>query len=99
MRTNESCKILPSGIKLFVNTIPDAKKIYSSTFFKCGSAYEAPEKGGLSHFLEHMFFELDPSISAEGINKNVSELIAYKNAYTSDLDIKFINVARKDKFK
>lgn len=99
MRTNESCKILPSGIKLFVNTIPDAKKIYSSTFFKCGSAYETPEKGGLSHFLEHMLFELDPSISAEGINKKVCELIAYKNAYTSDLDIKFINVARKDKFK
>ncbi len=99
MRKNESCKILPSGIKLFVNTVPDAKKIYSSVIFKCGSVYETPEKSGLSHFLEHMFFELDPSISAEEINKKVCELIAYKNAYTSDLDIKFVNVARKYKFK
>lgn len=99
MRKSENCKILPNGAKLFVNTIPDSKKIYSDIIFECGSAYETPEKSGLSHFLEHMLFELDPSIRAKELDKKFDELIAYKNAGTSDYDIDFTNEVKKDKFE
>ena len=91
--------MLPNGAKLFVNTIPDAKNIYSDIIFECGSAYDTPEKSGLSHFLEHMLFELDPSIGAEELDKKFDELIAYKNASTSDYCIDFRNEVKKDDFK
>ena len=93
----ENCKVLNNGASLFVNTMPEAKKVYLDIFFRCGSAYEKPEENGISHFLEHMIFELDSKFRSSEIETNFKKLFASKNASTGDLSLSFrSSVIRKN---
>jgi predicted Zn-dependent peptidase len=47
----------PSGLRLGFRRLPYTRSVSVGVFVGVGSAYERPEEGGLSHFLEHMMFK------------------------------------------
>jgi len=63
-----------------------AREIHSvciGFWIKIGSRYESPEKNGISHFLEHMFFKGTGSRTAQDIAVEIDSLGGEINAYTS----------------
>ncbi|HEY8677809.1 MAG TPA: pitrilysin family protein [Candidatus Dormibacteraeota bacterium] len=48
---------LPSGARVVSAELPDRPSVSMAVLFKVGSRYESERQGGISHFLEHMFFK------------------------------------------
>jgi predicted Zn-dependent peptidase len=53
-------------------------------FVNTGSRNEIPEIAGVSHFLEHMVFKGTESRSAEDVNRQLDEMGADANAFTTE---------------
>lgn len=53
-------------------------------FVKTGARHEQPEIAGASHFLEHMVFKGTERRTAEDVNRELDQLGAQSNAYTSE---------------
>ncbi|HET6421738.1 MAG TPA: pitrilysin family protein [Geobacteraceae bacterium] len=47
---------LPNGLRLIAAELPHLHSVEIAVYVKVGGRYDAPEKAGLSHFLEHMLF-------------------------------------------
>ncbi len=47
---------LSNGLRLVAAELPHLNSIEIAVYLKVGGRYDAPEKAGLSHFLEHMLF-------------------------------------------
>jgi predicted Zn-dependent peptidase len=47
---------LPNGLRLIAAELPHLHSVEIAIYVKVGGRYDAPEKAGLSHFLEHMLF-------------------------------------------
>ncbi len=52
-------------------------------WIKIGSRYESPDRNGISHFLEHMFFKGTQNRTAQDIATAIDSLGGEINAYTS----------------
>ncbi len=48
---------LPNKLKIVTKSLPGTEAITCLVLAGAGSRYETPERNGLSHFLEHMFFK------------------------------------------
>ncbi|HEX8172000.1 MAG TPA: pitrilysin family protein [Thermoanaerobaculia bacterium] len=48
---------LPSGLTVLVETLPYVRSVALGFYLRSGSAVEAEEHGGASHFLEHLVFK------------------------------------------
>lgn len=48
---------LPNKLKIVTQNLPGTESITCLVLAGAGSRYETPERSGLSHFLEHMFFK------------------------------------------
>jgi predicted Zn-dependent peptidase len=55
--TTVSRHILPSGLTVLVETLPYVRSVSLGYYLRSGSAVEAEEHGGASHFLEHLVFK------------------------------------------
>jgi predicted Zn-dependent peptidase len=49
-------KTLPNGLRLIAAELPHLHSVETAVYVKVGGRYDALEKAGLSHFLEHMLF-------------------------------------------
>jgi predicted Zn-dependent peptidase len=49
--------ILPSGLRVVTQDIPQATSVCVAIFVGVGSRYEGDEEGGISHFIEHLCFK------------------------------------------
>src|SRR5688500_2948368 len=49
--------VLPSGLTVLVETLPYVRSVSLGYYLRSGSAVEAEEHGGASHFLEHLVFK------------------------------------------
>jgi predicted Zn-dependent peptidase len=49
--------ILPSGLTILVETLPYVRSVALGYYLRSGSAVEAEEHSGASHFLEHLVFK------------------------------------------
>ena len=74
---------LPNGLTLLAELDDDAHSVAAGYFVNTGSRDEAPDAGGVSHFLEHMAFKGDDEFSAEDVNRIFDDIGAKYNAYTS----------------
>ncbi|CAE7507655.1 ptrA, partial [Symbiodinium sp. CCMP2456] len=63
---------------------PNAYSLATAFFVKTGSRDETPEVAGVSHFLEHMVFKGTSRRTAEDVNRELDELGAQSNAFTSE---------------
>jgi predicted Zn-dependent peptidase len=75
--------ILDNNIPVLIETAREVRSVCIGIWVKVGSRNESPEKNGISHFLEHMFFKGTGSRSAEGIAMEIDSLGGELNAFTS----------------
>lgn len=73
----------PSGLRVLVETNPDALSAAAGFFVAAGSRNETPEIEGVSHFLEHMCFKATKRRDALAVSRSLDELGSRANAYTS----------------
>ncbi len=82
MKFREHC--LDNGLEIIAECNPAAYSTALGFFVKTGSRDEDDETSGVSHFLEHMTFKGTPTRSAADVNRELDELGAYSNAFTSE---------------
>lgn len=75
--------ILPNGIKILTETLPDSKSFSLGFWFEVGSRDENLNNNGITHFIEHMFFKGTKKRSARKIVTDVESCGGYLNAFTS----------------
>lgn len=74
---------LQNGIPLVVERLRTVHSVTLGIWVKVGSRYEASEKNGISHFLEHMFFKGTKKRSARDIAVDIDSIGGDLNAFTS----------------
>ena len=74
---------LSNGIRVVSETLPKSRSVSIGVWVKVGSRHESPEIGGVSHFIEHMFFKGTEKRSAKDIAIEMDSLGGEMNAFTS----------------
>jgi len=74
---------LPNGLTIVGEVDPTAMTASCGFFVKTGARDEAASVMGVSHFLEHMMFKGTDRRTAEDVNREMDEIGAQNNAYTS----------------
>jgi predicted Zn-dependent peptidase len=74
---------LDNGIPLVAERIRNMHSVALGIWIKVGSRYEQPEKNGISHFLEHMFFKGTKKRTARDIAIDIDSVGGDLNAFTS----------------
>jgi predicted Zn-dependent peptidase len=75
---------LDNGLEIVAETTPDAYSSAFAFFVRTGARDETHEVSGVSHFLEHMVFKGSANRSAADVNRDLDDLSASSNAYTSE---------------
>ena len=75
--------MLPSGIRLVTEAMPDVRSVAAGFWVGTGSRDETDEQAGISHFLEHLLFKGTPSRSAREIAELIDAVGGDMNAYTT----------------
>jgi len=74
---------LANGIRVVSETLPKSRSVSIGVWVKVGSRHEPPEIGGISHFIEHLFFKGTEKRSAKDIAIEMDSLGGEMNAFTS----------------
>jgi len=74
---------LENGIPVVMEQTKNVHSVALGIWVKVGSRNEPPEKNGISHFLEHMFFKGTQQRSARDIAIDTDSLGGDLNAFTS----------------
>lgn len=74
---------LANGIRVVSETLPKSRSVSIGVWVKVGSRHEPQELGGVSHFIEHMFFKGTERRSAKDIAIEMDSLGGEMNAFTS----------------
>ena len=75
--------LLPSGMKILTETIPEVRSVALGFWVRIGSRDEPPKLAGMSHFLEHLLFKGTKTRSAREISETFDSLGGELNAYTT----------------
>jgi predicted Zn-dependent peptidase len=75
---------LDNGLEIVAETSPDAYSSAYSFFVRTGARDESAEISGVSHFLEHMVFKGSANRTAAEVNRDLDDLSANSNAFTSE---------------
>ena len=75
---------LDNGLEIIAECHENAYSLATGFFVKTGARDESDDVAGVSHFLEHMMFKGTATRSAADVNRELDELGAYANAYTSE---------------
>ena len=74
---------LDNGITVVMEQMRTVRSVSLGIWVRVGSRHEPPEKSGISHFLEHMFFKGTRKRSARDIAFEIDSLGGEFNAFTS----------------
>ncbi len=74
---------LENGIPVVMEPFKNVHSVSLGIWVKVGSRYERPEKNGISHFLEHMFFKGTKKRTARDIAVEIDSMGGDLNAFTS----------------
>jgi predicted Zn-dependent peptidase len=78
-----SKEYLENGIPVVMESFKNIRSVSLGIWIKVGSRYEPPDKNGISHFLEHMYFKATKRRTAKDIAIDNDTIGADLNAYTS----------------
>ena len=83
--TNPTCNFLKNGWKYVIDSNKCGKTITLLVLFKVGSINELEKERGISHFIEHLFFQGTTKNlkNSKDITKAVYQNGGYINAFTS----------------
>ncbi len=76
-------RYLDNGIPVVMEQLKNFRSVILGIWVKVGSRNEYPDKNGISHFLEHMFFKGTKKRSATDIAIDIDSLGGDLNAFTS----------------
>ncbi|MBI3592632.1 MAG: insulinase family protein [Nitrospirae bacterium] len=76
-------RYLDNGIPVVMEQLKNFRSVILGIWVKVGCRYETPDKNGISHFLEHMFFKGTKKRSATDISIDIDSLGGDLNAFTS----------------
>lgn len=76
-------KTLSNGIRVILEDIPYVRSISFGIWVKNGSADEADDEEGISHYIEHMLFKGTYKRNGKGIAEEMDEIGGQINAYTT----------------
>ena len=79
----QKIKTYPCGVRLCCDYLSDRKVANISFFVASGSGFDLPNKEGIAHFYEHMFFKSTKNRTAKQILEEMDSLGGLNNAYTS----------------
>lgn len=74
---------LSNGIRVVSETLPKSRSVSIGVWVKVGSRHEPPELGGVSHFIEHLFFKGTEKRTAKDIAIGMDSIGGEMNAFTS----------------
>jgi predicted Zn-dependent peptidase len=74
---------LYNGVPVVMESLKNMRSVALGVWVKVGSRNEPPEKNGISHFLEHMFFKGTKKRTARDIAIEIDSLGGDLNAFTS----------------
>ncbi len=74
---------LSNGIRVVSETLPKSRSVSIGVWVKVGSRHEPPEIGGISHFIEHLFFKGTKKRTAKDIAIEMDSIGGEMNAFTS----------------
>lgn len=74
---------LKNGLQIITQTRPDFETVSLGLWINTGSAYEAENINGISHFIEHMVFKGTKKRNALQISEDIENVGGQTNAYTS----------------
>jgi len=74
---------LSNGIRVVSETLPKSRSVSIGVWVKVGSRHEPQEIGGISHFIEHMFFKGTVKRTAKDIAIEMDSIGGEMNAFTS----------------
>jgi len=74
---------LSNGIRVVSETLPKSRSVSLGVWVKVGSRHEPPEIGGISHFIEHLFFKGTQKRTAKDIAIEMDSIGGEMNAFTS----------------
>src|SRR5688572_10169758 len=75
---------LDNGLEIVAECSPDAYSSAYAFFVRTGARDETEQISGVSHFLEHMVFKGSANRTAEQVNRDLDDLSASSNAFTSE---------------
>ncbi len=75
--------ILPNGITVLTEEIPNTYSVAGGVYVKVGSRHELSDEEGISHFLEHMVFKGTKKRDALSIAKEMDAIGGTIDAFTS----------------
>jgi predicted Zn-dependent peptidase len=81
--------VLPNGLRIVTEQIPHVRSVSVGVWVDAGSRHEAPEQGGISHFIEHMVFKGTETRSAEEIACSVDSIGGHLDAFTTKETVAF----------
>ncbi|MEK6743756.1 MAG: pitrilysin family protein [Nitrospirota bacterium] len=74
---------LSNGIRIVSETLPKSRALSIGVWVKVGARHEPREIGGVSHFIEHLFFKGTQKRTAKDIATEIDSLGGEMNAFTS----------------
>ncbi|MBL8115565.1 MAG: insulinase family protein [Acidobacteria bacterium] len=74
---------LPDGLRVFLDPVRDVRSVALGIYVKGGSADEAPERLGATHFLEHLLFKRTRRRTGQAIARMTDLLGGECDAYTT----------------
>ena len=74
--------VLPNGLRVLSETIPQFSSVTLGIWVEAGSRYEHADQNGISHFLEHLFFKGTERRTALQIAQEIDAVGGVLNAFT-----------------
>jgi predicted Zn-dependent peptidase len=82
METTMRATVLPGGLRVLSETMPDVRSVAVGVWVATGTKDERPSDEGTSHFIEHMAFKGTSTRDAFRIVSDIESVGGYLNAYT-----------------
>jgi predicted Zn-dependent peptidase len=76
-------EVLPSGIRIVTEAMDHVRSVAVGIWVETGSRMEPLERGGISHFIEHLVFKGTASRSAEDIARAIDSVGGHMDAFTA----------------
>jgi len=82
MRDDIARSVLPNGLRVVTERMPQVRTAAMGIWVNAGSRFEAPAQHGISHFLEHLLFKGTEGRTALQIAQAADEIGGQMNAFT-----------------
>ena len=80
---------LPNGLTLITESMPHVRSVSLGIWLNFGSRQENPERGGITHFIEHMVFKGTRNRTAEQIARSMDSIGGHLDAFTAKECVSF----------